>query len=313
MVYKKIILFLITCVLPQLAYALAFPLPPKGDSIVGQIQTTKAHAWDTFHNIGREFDLGYNAMNEANPHLDPKWPLPGKRVVVPSEFILPPGPMRGIVINLAAMRLYYYSPKTGQVITFPIGIGMLGWATPTGKMHVIQKIKNPSWVIPKSILVAAKKNGYDLPKKITHGPKDPLGDYALRLSDPTYLIHGTNKPPTVGMRSSSGCIRLFPEDIKALFAMVSKGTPVRIINTPYKAGWQDGKLYLEAHLPLKTQKGEEEINLTPMVQAVSAALKHHPDVKVDWQLATEIAMHPDGLPEVISVDTTTQNTVYANT
>ena len=45
------------------------------------------------------------------------------------------------------------------------------------------------------------------------GPDNPLGNRAFYLTWPGYLIHGTNKPAGVGLRSSHGCIRLFPEDI----------------------------------------------------------------------------------------------------
>ena len=76
----------------------------------------------------------------------------------------------------------------------------------------------------------------------------------MTLSIPSYLIHGTNKPDGVGMRSSHGCIRLYPEDIEALFGRVSKGTPVRIVNQPLLAAWREGQLYLEVHPPLAEEK-----------------------------------------------------------
>ena len=69
----------------------------------------------------------------------------------------------------------------------------------------------------------------------------------FRLGWPSYLIHGTNKPYGVGMRSSHGCIRLYPEDIAVFFDMIPIGTKVTVVNQPYLFGWRDGTLYLQAY------------------------------------------------------------------
>ena len=101
-----------------------------------------------------------------------------------------------------------------------------------------------------SLFIRGAERGDPLPSVVKPGPDNPLGAYAMTLSLPGYLIHGTNKPAGVGMRSSHGCIRLYPEDIEALFPRVTRGTTVTLVNQPVLAGWRDGQLYLEVHPPL---------------------------------------------------------------
>ncbi len=283
------------------ASALEFGLPAAGNDLVGQEQTVALQANEDLHKIGRRFDIGYYEMVEANRQLAQQPSLAeGTSVVIPSRFILPPGERKGLVINLAEMRLYYYPPTTNTVITYPLGIGRLDWETPLGMTEVVAKTANPTWRVPASIKAYNKENGIELPDVVPPGPKNPLGKFAFRLKLPGYLIHGTNHPSGVGMRSSSGCLRLFPEDIAALFKLMPVGTPVRIINEPYKLGWYDNQLHLEAHQPLQEYIASlgGKNSLTPMVQAVLRAERGNA-TKVDWQFAETIAEAQRGIPHVI--------------
>jgi L,D-transpeptidase ErfK/SrfK len=127
------------------------------------------------------------------------------------------------------------------------------------------------------------------------GPDNPLGDFAMRLSLPSYLIHGTNKPWGVGLRVSHGCVRLYPEDIARLFPKVPVGTPVRIINEPYLVGWHNGQLYLEAHQPLAEDTKRWNGSLKPMEQAVATKAADSPD-KVNWEKTVIVAREARGIP-----------------
>lgn len=231
-----------------------FTLPPEGTDVVGKIQVASARSEDTLADIARRYNLGYEEIVAANPGVDPWLPGEGTAVVLPTEFVLPAGARKGLVLNLASMRLFYFpEPAPGQpaeVITHPMGIGREGWETPQGETRIIQKTANPKWTVPQSVRREHAAMGDPLPRVVPPGPDNPLGEYAMRLSMPSYLIHGTNKPWGVGMRVSHGCIRLYPEDIARLFPEVPVGTPVRIINEPYLTGWRGGVLYLEAHPPL---------------------------------------------------------------
>jgi L,D-transpeptidase ErfK/SrfK len=280
-----------------------FPLPPEGTDIVGEIQVTTTVYEDTLVEIARRYDLGYEEIVAANPGVDP-W-LPGKdtQVVLPTQFVLPGGPREGLVLNLASMRLFYY-PKLGPgesavVVTHPIGIGREGWQTPQGTAHITQKIENPAWTVPESVRKEHAEQGDPLPPVVPPGPDNALGDFAMRLSIPSYLIHGTNKPYGVGLRVSHGCIRLYPEDIARLFPEVPVGTPVRIINEPYLAGWRDGQLYLEVHEPLAEDVKRWNGSLKPMEQVVAAKAGVLP-VKVSWEKAGNIAREARGIPVPIA-------------
>lgn len=214
-----------------------------GNDILGQITYHRIQGPETLLEIARLHDLGYVELLAANPGIDPWLPTPDRTLLVPTAHLLPNAPHRGIVINLAEFRLYYFTGDSGRIETYPIGIGREGWSTPTGTTSIIRKREAPTWVPPPSI----REVRPELPASIPPGPDNPLGDYALNLGWPGYVIHGTNKPYGIGRRVSSGCIRLYPEDIQALFESVSPGLQVTVVNQPLKVGWSGGELYIEAH------------------------------------------------------------------
>jgi L,D-transpeptidase ErfK/SrfK len=279
-----------------------FSLPPRGTDIVGELRVTRSSREDTLSDIARRHDLGYEEIVAANPGVDPWLPGEGTRIVLPTWFVLPPGPRKGLVLNLASMRLFYYpKPASGEpatVITHPIGIGREGWVTPSGKTKIAAKTEHPAWFVPASVRAEHAREGDPLPAVVPPGPDNPLGDYAMRLDIPNYLIHGTNKPYGVGMRVSHGCVRLYPEDIASLFPRVPVGTPVRIVNLPYLAGRRDGTLYLEAHPPLEEQARRWGDSLKPMQTVVRKADGKSGDV--DWVRAARVAREARGFPVPIS-------------
>jgi L,D-transpeptidase ErfK/SrfK len=224
-------------------------------------------------------------------------------VVLPTQFVLPDTSRKGLVLNLAAMRLFYFPEATPGdtpvVITHPIGIGREGWRTPQGTSRITEKLVKPTWNVPVSVRREHAEMGDPLPARVPAGPDNPLGDFAMRLSLPSYLIHGTNKPYGVGMRISHGCVRLYPEDIARLFDEVPVGTPVQIINEPYVAGWRDGQLYLEAHEPLAEEARRWGDTLAPMEAAVKIRALGLSDA-VDWEKARQVAREARGIPVPIS-------------
>jgi L,D-transpeptidase ErfK/SrfK len=280
------------------ANALTFKLPPPGTDVIGHVQWTQARAGDTFSSIGRRYDIGYYELVEANPSLNPIQLDPGTIVVVPSRFILPPAPRSGIVVNIAELRIYYYPANRPVVMTYPVGVGRQGWHIPFGLNRITAKDVNPVWVPPESIRQDRAKDGVILPKSVPPGPANPLGGYRMRLMQPTYLIHGTNDYTGVGRRSSSGCIRMLPEDIEVLFSLVKVNSVVNIVNEPYKAGWDAGKLYLEAHVPLQEQQTNSSVDLGAMRNVVSAATKASAG-ELSWEIANKIATTQTGVPQVI--------------
>ena len=236
------------------SYAESFFLPTADNDVVGQLIATQLNSSDTLLDIARRFDIGYNEITHANPNIDPWQPTKDSFVIVPTLYILPNAPRKGVVINVPEMRLYYYpKPKKNQapmVITYPISIGKEGWLMPLGQSRITAKIENPSWTVPPSIRAAYKAEGYDLPSVVPPGESNPLGKFAMKLGDSGYFIHGTNKPHSIGMRVSYGCIRLYPEDIAEFIYMAPKKTPVTVVNQPFKIGKHHGKIYIEAHTAL---------------------------------------------------------------
>ncbi len=283
-------------------HAEVYERPAGGDDLIGAVQHIETRHEDTFVAIARRYNLGYNELRLANPEVDPWLPGEGTPLIIPSAYVLPDAPRRGIVINLAEMRLYYYPPENsryaGKVVTYPLGIGREGWGTPLGHTTVVGKKANPTWTPPASIKAEHAAAGDPLPDVVPAGPDNPLGQYAVYLGFPSYLLHGTNKPAGIGLRVSHGCLRLFPEDIAALFFMVSAGTPVTIVNQPYKIGWQGDTLFMEAHPPDAT--GDNAVrSYTPWVEKLVAATGERPDVPVDWDDAQALARKAAGIPAPI--------------
>lgn len=242
---------LIQCVTPDASFAARFH---RHGTIIGIPTPYVVPEDDSLYEIARFYDIGIDAITDANPGVDPFIPPYRKHIIVPTQWILPDLPIRrGIVINLAEMRLYYYE-KDGakEVTTFPIGIGDEGKDTPVGSFTIVEKTKNPSWYVPKSI----REEKPELPAVVPPGPDNPMGSHALRLSNRSILIHGTNRPYGIGTRNSHGCIRLYQEDIAQLFGMVRLGTRVTIVNQPVKVAVSEERVFIEVHE--YEDKSEEE-------------------------------------------------------
>lgn len=275
--------------------------------VVGQVQVVVIGEHDTLSDVARRFNVGYDEIVRANPGVDPWLPGVGREVVVPTQFVLPSAERKGIVVNLAAMRLFYFpTPKKGEpqvVYTHPIGIGKVGWSTPEGKTTIVSKEKNPTWRPTASIREEHRKNGDPLPAVVPAGPDNPLGHRKMTLGWPTYLIHGTNKPYGVGMRTSHGCIRMYPEDVEVLFEMVGKGTPVTVVNQPYVFGWHEGELFLQAYDVLEDDKRDWSKSRPKIIQkTLSKRIQKQladSGSAIDWDRVAGIAQQPRGL--VVSV------------
>ena len=287
------------------AQAAMYNLPGKGADVVGELQHIRTAEEDTFVKLARRYDVGYRELRLANPDVDPWLPGEGTRVTIPTRYVLPSVAREGIVVNIPEMRVYYYPPKgsqyAGKVVTYPLGIGREGWSTPLGQTTIVRKQANPTWTPPASIRAEHAKSGEKLPDVVAAGPDNPLGQHALYLGMPSYLLHGTNKPAGIGLKVSHGCIRLYPEDIAALFSMVTPGTKVNIISEPYKVGWEGNTIYIEAHPP--DANGDAPVrDFTPWVEELIAATNGHDDAPVDWDRAQKMVEQADGIPEPIGVE-----------
>lgn len=246
-----------------------FDLLTADQTVIGEPQVVFARDADTLSDLAREYGLGYDDIIVANPDVDPWLPGEGTPVVLPTQYVLPNVTHAGVVLNIATKRLFYFpdAPEgvSRRVLTYPIGIGRVGWETPLGDTTVVAKAKDPHWWVPASVRLEHAEMGDPLPNVVPPGPDNPLGHRVLKLEMPGYLIHGTNQPYGVGMRVSHGCVRLYPENIELLYSLVEAGETVRIVNEPYLLGWRNGELYFEAHAPL-------EDDVTPAAERLEALL-----------------------------------------
>ena len=256
--YACLVLILCTALTIQYAVADRYVVPPSDLDIVGALQSARIQDNETVIELTRRLGFGQDEVRIANSTLDRWLPVQGEQVILPSRYVLPDVPRSGIVVNLPEMRLYYFhrdlTEQTTIVDTFPVSIGREHWATPMGNARVVNMKENPDWYPPASIKSEAAERGHTLPDKVLAGPNNPLGQHAIYLNLPGYLLHGTNAPNGIGMRVTHGCIRLYPEDIKQLYQMVEIGTPVTLVDQPVKVGWHTGVLYLEVHPPVVEPK-----------------------------------------------------------
>ncbi|MDB6009577.1 MAG: hypothetical protein JWL65_1827 [Gammaproteobacteria bacterium] len=289
------------------AWATVYELPADGSSVFGTDQRIKAAYKDTLLDIARRYSLGYEEIIRANPGVDLWLPGEGTEILLPGRRILPPGSREGIVVNLPEHRLYYYpSPKKGHkavVVTYPISIGRMDWHTPLGQTWVATKEKHPNWYPTAGVLKEHAANGDPLPRVVRPGPKNPLGEYKMRLAvgDGTYEIHGTNNPQAVGMAITHGCIRMYPEDVAALFAAVPIGTKVWLINDPVKVAYVDGDLLLEVHPPVDGEGQTVEPNLELLSKQLDRALGNN-TAAIHWDFAREALQAASGMPAVVGLE-----------
>lgn len=287
------------------AAAAVYPLPP-GATSVGEIETYVTRAGDDLPDIARRFDLGYTELVVANPGVDPWLPPAGTRLVLPLRHLLPKAPYRGIVVNLAERRLFYFPPQGGTVETYPVGVAVHGLDSPLGVTRIVAKQTDPVWVPP-----SIRAEHPDLPAAVPPGPDNPLGHFALLLGWPDYLIHGTNKPDGVGRNVSHGCLHLYPEDIARLFAEVRVGTTVRVLNEPTLARWVGGALFLEVHPGKDQTEALDDGAAMPihppadLVARISEAAGDRTN-QIDWRAVDRAGRARNGIPVEILAPTVAQ-------
>ncbi len=206
--------------------------------VVGDVGGYVAVEGENLLDIAERNNLAIDHLCFAN-----EWPQsatkihPGTPVVLPLARILPSSPPRdGMVINLPERGLYFF--KGGRFRQFyPISIGLArDYKTPVTHATIAEKVKNPTWYPPKW----AKDR-----RPVGPGPKNPLGDRWLGLSLPRYGIHGTNKDVNIGLSTTHGCMRMYPQAIRKLYDQVSVGMPVRVEYETAKVGkGPNGELFL---------------------------------------------------------------------
>jgi len=264
------------------------------DGVVGRLASVRLNKGDTLADIARHFSLGINEISAANPGVDIWAPEAGKLIILPLRFVLPDAPRKGIVINLAAMRMFQYKRKGKSLVvsTYPVGIGAEDRPTPMGPTFVKRKVTRPVWHVPASIAERYRKKGDPLPSQVPPGPLNPLGEYALYLNKSSYLIHGTNKPASIGLNATNGCLRMYPEDVKKLYDNTPVNTPVNIIDQPYLIGRSGGMVYLEVH----TSSDKSETAQLEKMYAKLRFMEKRSSRPFDWGKIKMVLAEARGIP-----------------
>ncbi|WP_419761164.1 L,D-transpeptidase family protein [Photobacterium gaetbulicola] len=299
---RRLLLMLLAGVMSCSAQAIEYQKPNADSKLVGVMEYYQVNNGDSLLDIANKYNVGLLQLMAANPGVDPFLPTPGSLLTIPMQLILPNAKRQGIVINLAELRLYYFPKNSEKMYVFPIGIGRVGRETPKMTTSISQMIENPTWTPTANIRREYReKHNIELPAVVAAGPENPLGDYAMRLSygSGQYLIHGTNKDFGIGMRVSSGCIRMNPWDVEWLFSQVSRGTRVQIINQPLKyAVESDGSVYVEVHEPLsrsEKQLGEFKTVEAPDSLLVEVAGNNHAYHNLEFALLKQ-----SGVPQLLN-------------
>ena len=151
---------------------------------------------DTIRAIAASFEVDVEELLRINPDINPRNLRVGQIICIP----LAPSPIE-IIVNIGAKRLTVY--KNGSIFReYIVATGKEETPTPVGVFEVVNKEIDPG---------------------------GPYGTRWLGLSAKGYGIHGTNNPASIGTAASNGCIRMYNEDIEALFDITAVGTPVRIL------------------------------------------------------------------------------------
>ncbi len=279
----------------------AAPALAYNKDYIGEVEYYRAAYEDTLVHLAREHNLGFVEIRAANPQVDPWMPGEGTKVVLPKQHLLPDAPQKDIVINLPEMRLYFYETPGAKPITYPLGVGREGLNTPTGTTTVTWKRVGPTWTPTERM----RKEDPTLKVTYPPGPDNPMGTHAMYLGWPTYAIHGTDKPYSIGRRASSGCIRLYPEGIKDIFPRVRNGATVTVVDQPIKAGWIGDEMFIEVHPTQEQNLRIEDIgNLSSyeitredirMINKKAGQYKDH----IDWEKVRESVRAHTGIPTAI--------------
>jgi L,D-transpeptidase ErfK/SrfK len=221
--------------------------------LVGGDSTATVRAGDSLTAIAARSGADTLVIGEANGLKAPFLLHPGQTLKIDNRHIVPDLEGAAIVVNIP-QRMLFHVGSDGVVHGYPIAAGKSSWKTPTGDFTVLTREKNPTWDVPLSIQEEMRREGKPVLTQVAPSPENPLGAFWIGLSLPSIGIHGTNAPASIYHLATHGCIRLHPDDIKALFSEVTIGAKGRIIYEPVLMTQSAGSIFLEVH-PDTYQKG----------------------------------------------------------
>lgn len=229
--------------------------------------------------------------NIKNPQAALK---PGTVLNLSHSYILPNEVSHGLVVNLAELAVYHFHQGNFQR-RYPLAAGKRNWETPTGNYKILNKIKNPTWRIPESIVEEMGYNSRDYTYEVPPGPDNPLGAYWMATSARGVGLHATTAPWSIGRYVSHGCLRMLPEHIEELFPQVEVGMPIKIIYQPIKVALTaDNRVFIQVH-------GDYYQQVPNKFKEVEALLqKNQLADLVDWSRVKQVVKAQEGIAREVT-------------
>jgi L,D-transpeptidase ErfK/SrfK len=270
--------------------AVDLPEPPIQVShrFVGTVITHTVAPGETLTDVGSRVGVDVATIAAMNGlRHDAKLTI-GQELRIDSRHIVPPVVNRSLIINIPQRILFLFEDDT-LVRAFPVALGRPTWPTPTGFFSILTKETDPTWDVPSSIQREMEREGKEPVEKVPPGPDNPLGDRWFGLSLPGVGIHGTNAPASIYHHQTHGCIRLHPDDIRALFDRVPVGATGEIIYRPVLLAVVEGHVYVESHRDVYRKLAK------PLEALRASADQLHLTDAIDWRLAAAVIRENAGI------------------
>jgi L,D-transpeptidase ErfK/SrfK len=295
-VWKRVFIFL-TCSLfwTLTGWADEKPAGDLYNEVGGGLEEYLVQKGDRLPSIAQRRAMRLRVLAKQNQLKNPDRLKPGTVLKVNNFFILPNDVTNGLVVNLAELTVYHFDNGVFRR-RYAIAAGKSDWQTPTGKYKILNKIKNPTWLVPESIQWEMWDRGQEVITEVPPGPKNPLGAYWMATSAPGVGLHATTSPWSVGHYASHGCLRMLPDEIEELFNQIEVGTPIKIIYKPVKlAVTPDNRVFLEVHY--------DYYKLVPAsFKDVEALIKKKQlESRVDWRRVQQVVKERDGIAEDVTL------------
>lgn len=260
-----------------------------GAALTGAVFTYTVRPGDSLTGIGARFGMEPRLLARANGLPFVAAIKPGQTLEVDNRHIVPAVLEDGIVVNLP-QRMLFRLVAGGLQAAYPIAAGKPSWRTPVGDFIVASREHDKTWIVPPSIQREMLREGKPVLEEVPPGPDNPLGQFWLGLSLPGIGIHGTIAPQSIYHFQTHGCIRLHPDDIAELFAVVEKGDAGRLIYQPvllFPA--PDGKVYLEVHRDIYKKKLDAHKIAGELAEAAGVS------GRIDWNIAASVIDAHEGV------------------
>ena len=201
---------------------------------------------DSLASLGAHYGIDPRDIALANGLKQGSVIKPGLRLRLDNRHVVPvlEEEMR-LVINVPQRMLFLMGRES--VGAYPVAVGRRDWPTPLGEFSIISKEENPTWDVPASIQAEMRRQGRTVVRKVPPGAANPLGAFWLGLSVGAVGIHGTNAPLSIFRHATHGCVRMHPDDIGGLYALVPLGARGRILYEPVLLAQTVEGIFLEAH------------------------------------------------------------------